>query len=232
LERNRSRRQDTRLHPLRYVRTRLFGPGAGLAFAEKAAAHDLDTDLELRFSPRVFRQANLAAFAGLVAALAPWVPEGADLCELYAGVGALGLALRPRCARVRCSESNPHAADAFALAAEDQDRRLPDLGPVRFRALDAADAIVADAPGADVLVVDPPRRGLCPEVLEALLDEREDAPAADVRRLIYVSCGFDALERDLARLLAGRRWGLTHAEAHVFFPGSDHVETLAVLDRR
>ena len=64
------------------------------------------------------------------------------------------------------------------------------------------------------------------------MDEREDAPAADVRRLIYVSCGFDALERDLARLLAGRRWGLAHAEAHVFFPGSDHVETLAVLDRR
>ena len=41
---------------------------------------------------------------------------------------------------------------------------------------------------------------------------------------------FDALERDQAALLNSRRWKLAHAEAHVFFPGSDHVETLAVYD--
>ena len=51
-----------------------------------------------------------------------------------------------------------------------------------------------------------------------------------MKRLVYVSCGFDALERDQAALLNSRRWKLTHAEAHVFFPGSDHVETLAVYD--
>ena len=38
------------------------------------------------------------------------------------------------------------------------------------------------------------------------------------------------LQRRLAALLASRRWTLRHAEAHVLFPGSDHVETLAVLD--
>ena len=60
---------------------------------------------------------------------------------------------------------------------------------------------------------------------------------ASVRRLLYVSCGFPALARDLATLTAprpgGRRpvWRLAHAEGHVLFPGSDHLETLAVFDR-
>ena len=50
-------------------------------------------------------------------------------------------------------------------------------------------------------------------------------------RIIYVSCGFKALETDTAVLLASGRWRLVHAEGHVFFPGSDHIESLAVFDR-
>lgn len=208
--------------------------GASPDARARAAAAGADVDLALRFTPLVFRQANLAAFAALVASLAAFVPAGADLCELYGGVGAIGLALRPKCARVRCSEANPNAADGFARALADQDRRLPRLKravPVRFRALDAADAIRADAAGADVLVVDPPRKGLCPEVLDALLDPAPDGFAASVERLVYVSCGFDALQRELGLLLKSQLWTLAHAEAHVLFPGSDHVETLAVFDR-
>ena len=81
-----------------------------------------------------------------------------------------------------------------------------------------------DLAHADVIVVDPPRKGLCADVLKALL-----RPAPKPRRLIYVSCGFDALQRDLAALVAGR-WRLDRVEGHVLFPGADHVETLAVLD--
>ena len=89
----------------------------------------------------------------------------------------------------------------------------------------AEDAVHADCAGADLLIVDPPRKGLCEGVREALVKGE-----LDVKRLVYVSCGFDALERDQAALLNSRRWKLAHAEAHVFFPGSDHVETLAVYD--
>ena len=90
---------------------------------------------------------------------------------------------------------------------------------------DAEDAVHDDCAGADLLIVDPPRKGLCEGVREALVKGE-----LDVKRLVYVSCGFDALERDQAALLNSRRWKLRHAEAHGFFPGSDHVETLAVYD--
>jgi tRNA/tmRNA/rRNA uracil-C5-methylase (TrmA/RlmC/RlmD family) len=50
------------------------------------------------------------------------------------------------------------------------------------------------------------------------------------RRLIYLSCGWRAFERDAAALGSGR-WRLASAEAFLFFPGTDALETLAVFDR-
>ena len=55
----------------------------------------------------------------------------------------------------------------------------------------------------------------------------------DVNTLIYVSCGFDALARDCDRLLKGNAgWKLESATGYVLFPGSNHVETLAIFKRR
>ena len=54
----------------------------------------------------------------------------------------------------------------------------------------------------------------------------------DVRTLIYVSCGFDALARDLDGLLTSNAgWKLESATGYVLFPGSNHVETVVVLRR-
>ena len=51
------------------------------------------------------------------------------------------------------------------------------------------------------------------------------------------SCGFKAFQRDMDLLTGGggatpqRRWKCIHVEGHVLFPGSDHVETLAIFER-
>jgi tRNA/tmRNA/rRNA uracil-C5-methylase (TrmA/RlmC/RlmD family) len=104
--------------------------------------------------------------------------------------------------------------------------------------------------GADVLIVDPPRKGLEDEVLDELCkpfnpkQPSVESPAMltvdddlvnwvnDVRILIYVSCGFDALARDCDRLLSSRAgWKLTSATGYVLFPGSNHVETVCIFQR-
>ncbi len=96
-------------------------------------------------------------------------------------------------------------------------------GKVSYLVASAAEALhKGQALGADVLIVDPPRKGLEDEVLIQLCkppnpnqEYTEDptyltAPrhtvnwANDVRKLIYVSCGFDALARDSDRLLSVR----------------------------
>lgn len=104
--------------------------------------------------------------------------------------------------------------------------------------------------GADVIIVDPPRRGLEPEVLDefckpvnfdqsytesisqlAISDETASW-ANDARTLIYVSCGFSALASDVERLLTSNGgWMLESATGYVLFPGSDHVETVCVFRR-
>ena len=74
---------------------------------------DLDAQLRLWFTPLTFRQANLKAFAGLVEKLAKWVPDDSHVCELYAGVGAIGLALRPKLVVVEVLGDEPQRAGLF-----------------------------------------------------------------------------------------------------------------------
>jgi 23S rRNA (uracil1939-C5)-methyltransferase len=75
----------------------------------------------------------------------------------------------------------------------------------------------------DVIVVDPPRKGLAPEVIDAMV---QMAPG----RIVYVSCDPATLARDV-KLLSQRGYTLTHAEAFDLFPRTFHVETLVSLSQ-
>ena len=78
---------------------------------------------------------------------------------------------------------------------------------------------------ADVIIVDPPRKGLDGEVVNAL----NAHGTTSHKVLVYVSCGFDAFQRDYKALVGSGRWNLEIAEGHVLFPGSDAIETLAIF---
>ena len=64
----------------------------------------------------------------------------------------------------------------------------------------------------------------------ALLCAEVDERVASVKTLIYVSCGFEALRRELP-LLTEAGWTVETSQGHVLFPGSDHLETLVVFRR-
>lgn len=74
------------------------------------------------------------------------------------------------------------------------------------------------------MIADPPRKGLDPELLDAL---RGLPPA----RLVYVSCGLASFLRDAERLLASGALRLASLEAFACFPYTEHAETLAVFAR-
>ena len=77
--------------------------------------------------------------------------------------------------------------------------------------------------GVDVIVVDPPRKGLAPEVIDAMVMM---SPA----RIVYVSCDPATLARDV-KLLSQRGYSLTHAEAFDLFPRTFHVETVVLMSK-
>ena len=180
---------------------------------------------QLYFPPNVFRQANLDAFAGIVRTIRWHFPRNCKACvELYGGVGTIGLYLLDFVDTLRCSDANPFNKACFDRTVETLDERYrakPSYitGSATERVLDG------ELDGAEVVVVDPPRKGLDVEVVRALT---ESAECLDC--LIYVSCGFKAFQRDYASLQ--HVFKPIHVSGHVLFPGSNHIETLCIFRRR
>jgi hypothetical protein len=278
----------------------------------------------------------MEGFAEIAREVREAIPPGSKVCELYAGVGLLGLSALLHHGRggregeglgwLRCSDENPENAKCFERSVDSMSPRITGResrtgrfrgggegggrgrgggggGGARARAQrrgkagrsndngelssikDLMDSVLSDgrdgrptppppetepservtymqanaasalyrgqALGADVLVVDPPRKGLDEVVLQQLSRKYNpnqmyaEGPTLishlprhtvnwtnDVRTLIYVSCGFDALARDLDALLSSNAgWKLESATGYVLFPGSNHVETVVVLRR-
>ncbi len=96
----------------------------------------------------------------------------------------------------------------------------------RFECGDAADLaekLVVEGTRPDVVVVDPPRKGLAEEVVDAIAGMAPD-------RVVYISCDPDTLARDVKRIAAlSYRDG--RAEAVDLFPRTAHVETIVLLQR-
>ena len=209
----------------------------------------------LRFPPNVFRQANLDAFAHIVSAVRRRIGRFAaemnsddntsdgtktttlpSCVELYGGVGTIGLNLIDVVSSLTSSDENPNNVACFrdSVAASG----WPEETKSRARYVGKnATAMIEDGQGflakSDVLVVDPPRKGLDGPVLSALTGSASTADQLPAPRLVvYVSCGFDAFQRDCDALLGCGRYELEHAEGHLLFPGSDAIETLAFFVRK
>ncbi len=184
----------------------------------------------LYFSPPVFRQANLDAFEGIAAAVQRMVPEGSDICELYAGMGLLGATVVRKASRVRCSDSNPFGARAFSKWRAELSSSLQNC--VSFENQSAEKILeFGQAEGSTCLIVDPPRRGLDASVLKCLTSNMQFDPCTTTATtLVYVSCRLEAFKKDATALVRGG-WRAKEMEGHILFPGSDHVEIVALFER-
>lgn len=76
---------------------------------------------------------------------------------------------------------------------------------------------------ADVAILDPPRTGCDPALLEAVA-------AADVKRIVYVSCDPATLARDI-RILSGKGYQFMEVTPIDMFPWTSHVETVVLITR-
>jgi 23S rRNA (uracil1939-C5)-methyltransferase len=143
---------------------------------------------------------------------------GDHFVDLYSGVGLFALALAHRGAKGIAVEGDATSGQDLATNAEQANGGLEvRLGPVE-------DVMAGNAPDRlGVVVVDPPRTGLSPEVVQGLL--RWEAP-----RIVYVSCDVPTLARDAALFIAGG-YRLASLEALDMFPNTPHVECIAVFDR-
>lgn len=141
--------------------------------------------------------------------------------DLYCGIGTITLAMAKRAGRVIGAEMVPEAVeDAKANAARNG------ISNAKFLCADAGKAaqmLAAQKIKPDVICVDPPRKGLSEDVINAIAVM---APA----RLVYVSCDPATLARDLKRL-GEKGYAPKRAEAVDMFPRTVHTEVCCLIEK-
>ena len=163
-------------------------------------------DATFYFKPQIFRQANLAVFAnGIIPRVVQNIPAGAKVAELYSGIGIMGLNAAAKASEVLCSDSNDYVTEVFDSCVDSLDSE-EDRDKLFYEALPAEEAVEeGQCDDADVLLVDPPRKGLDAGVMDLLLGTHPTTRTpGSLRTLIYVSCGFEALETRRERIARQR----------------------------
>ena len=193
----------------------LYGPGY---------IEDTLCGLTFRLSPRSFYQVNHHQAQRLYQAAIELagITKADTVLDLYCGVGTITLSMAAAAGKVIGVEVIPQAvADA-----KDNAKRNG-IENAEFFCGDAGEAALALAKEGiriDVAVVDPPRKGLNADAIEALA---QIAP----RRIVYVSCDPATLARDVA-LLKARGYVLKNAMAADLFPRCAHIESIVCLTRK
>lgn len=142
--------------------------------------------------------------------------EPKRVLDLYCGAGTIGLSY---------AKAHPEASvtgiEVIPEAVENASENAA-LNGIRNASFICADAMTADIGGYDLIFIDPPRKGMSPELTEKL---NKNGPST----LIYVSCDPTTLARDVKCLTAYKADKVTPVD---MFPRTGHVESVVSLTRR
>ena len=179
--------------------------------------------LNFRLSARSFYQVNHHQAQRLYEAAISQaeITKEDTVLDLYCGVGTITLCMAKAAGKVIGVEVIPQAVED----ARDNAKRNGIENAEFFCGDAGAAALELEKSGvkADVVVVDPPRKGLNDDAIEALV---RFAP----RRIVYVSCDPATLARDVA-LLKERGYTVKNAMAADLFPRCAHVESIVCLSK-
>ncbi len=175
-------------------------------------------DVALTLSHDAFFQLNTEVAAAMYARAAEAVPDGAVVWDIYAGVGGLGIvAGRGRAAHL-------HGVEVVEKAVDAARRNATAAGvDATYHVCDLRDGLPEGLPAPDVMLVNPPRRGI---------DEAVRARLATLERgvIVYMSCDPSSFARD-ARALVDAGWVLDALDAWEMMPQTPHLELLGVFRR-
>ncbi|MBR5490678.1 MAG: 23S rRNA (uracil(1939)-C(5))-methyltransferase RlmD [Oscillospiraceae bacterium] len=179
--------------------------------------------LDFELSARSFYQINPVQAEKLYyKALEYAAPDGKGLIlDLYCGAGTISLCLARGCEKVIGAEIVPEAVEN---AKENAKRN--GIENAEFICADAGEAaaeLLRRVTRPDAVVVDPPRKGLAPDVIDSIC-------GMNPQRVVYVSCDVSTQARDL-KLFEEKGYVATKATAVDMFPRTSHVETVVLMSR-
>lgn len=173
--------------------------------------------IDLHLGPRSFFQTNTTVAAALYREVRAWVGElaPASAWDLYCGVGGFAL-------HTAGEGRSVTGVEASAPATEAARRSAAELGvSIDLIAADATAWAAAQPTPPDVVIINPPRRGVGQHLATWL--EESGVPA-----VIYSSCNPDTLATDLAHMPSMRP---VRGRLFDMFPHTDHAEAAVLLER-
>jgi 23S rRNA (uracil1939-C5)-methyltransferase len=174
-------------------------------------------DLRFELSPQAFFQTNTHQADVLYRTIVDYADVKPDdlVFDLYCGTGTIGLALSANAKAVVGVDEN-----LFSIEDAKKNATLNGINHVEFSAQNVRHFLKSCTQKPGVVVVDPPRDGLIPKALKRVVELQ--AP-----RLVYVSCHFSSLIRDLT--VISERYNVEAIQPVDMFPNTWHVETVVQL---
>ena len=180
-------------------------------------------DLQLLLGTTTFFQVNTDRAEQIVIVLRDWLLQLGDckrLIDAYCGIGTISLPVAAAGIGVVGLEINPASVQQAR-----QNAALNGITDASFEAGDVASLLGDYLPDHDALVVDPPRKGLTPDVLDAILN-------CPPKSMAYLSCDSATLARDLKRLVSDNGpYAIDRIQPVDFFPQTTHLECLVLMNR-
>jgi 23S rRNA (uracil1939-C5)-methyltransferase len=202
------------------------GPHEAHHVAGTPVIHERCGHLRFAIHPKSFYQTNSRQAERLYAVVRDWLEfeENDTVLDLYCGIGSIGLFLADRAKKVVGVEYVEEAVDRAR-----ENAALNGFSNTEFHAGDVRELLAtvgreqSAIPRPDLIVLDPPRAGVHPSVIDELI---RLAP----RQMIYVSCKPSTQARDLARLR--ERYHIERIQPVDMFPQTFHIESVVDLRRK
>lgn len=174
----------------------------------------------LKYFYENFFQVNPPAFEKVIAYMkAQMEPNYKVGVDLYCGVGTIGLALAGHFCELRSVEFDARAAETVR-----ENAAANGIKNVSVWGGEAEKQPLSEIlNGADMIMLDPPRAGMHPKVIKALL-------ASNVPNIWYVSCNHKSQARDMMAL--GAQYKIKRARLFDFYPQTPHVESVLLLEKK
>ena len=189
-------------------------------------------DLKFKVGPKSFYQTNTEqayelykvvrefAFTSLTSNLSPLTSP--LVYDLYTGTGTIANFVAKRASKVIGIEYVPEAIEDAKINSE-----INGIGNTQFFAGDMKDILtddfIAEHGRPDIIITDPPRAGMHPDVVKTILN-------AKPQRIVYVSCNPATQARDLSLMDADYK--VAEVQPVDMFPHTPHVENVVLLERR
>lgn len=198
----------------------IFGKDTDL-LAGRLYLNEIFAGLTFHLRPETFFQVNTAVAEALFnQVLTQLNLQGHEtVIDLYCGIGTFTLPIARKVKEVIGIESHN-----ISIEQANRNAEVNDIKNAKF-ILGQTEVILPEMDdNPDIVILDPPRKGCQPQVIETLLTLKPE-------KIVYLSCHPATLARDLKMLCENGDYQLTFVQPADFFPQTPHVETAVILQR-